>query len=188
MRFVGIDPATVTGFVALDINGNVLEERDVGKKGKGGITIDQLVSLENDVYRLLKPGDEIVIEGTPFDTQKAITAGMIHGGIRTMIVRKGMSFNEASPNSVKKFVAHTGWTGEVGSKKRLKGEAAKRAVAADVLKHFGYSHKSHNVTDAYIIARIALNVYLYRELMPTLDNLPYQLEVVQTILEGKGDE
>ncbi len=32
-RFVGIDPATKTGFVALDIDGNVLMETEL--KGKG---------------------------------------------------------------------------------------------------------------------------------------------------------
>lgn len=34
MRFVGIDPATTTGFVALDEEGNVLVETDVRGEGK----------------------------------------------------------------------------------------------------------------------------------------------------------
>ncbi|WEK53285.1 MAG: hypothetical protein P0Y55_11875 [Candidatus Cohnella colombiensis] len=188
MRFVGIDPATVTGFVALDIHGNVLEELEVkgeGKSEKGGITTEKLVSLENNLYRLLNPGDEIVLEGAAMGTQKGITTGMIHGGLRTMVHRKGMTFNLLNPTSTKKYVGVTGWTGDKGSKRRLNDKEKKAAVRAAVLEHFGYTHKSHNVIDAYIIARVALNVYLYRELLPTLDNLPYQLEVIQGILEGK---
>lgn len=191
MRFVGIDPATVTGFVALDIHGNVLEELEVkgdGKTEPGGISIDKLVSLENNLYKLLKPGDEIVLESAAMGTQKGITTGMIHGGLRSMVHRKGMTFNLLNPTSTKKYVGVTGWTGEKGSKRRLKDAEKKAAVRAAVLENFCYSHKSHNVTDAFIIARVALNVYLYRELMPTLDNLPYQLEVIRSILEGKGDE
>lgn len=34
MRFLGIDPATTTGFVALDEEGNVLVEEDLRGTGK----------------------------------------------------------------------------------------------------------------------------------------------------------
>lgn len=180
MRLVGIDPATKTGFVALDLHGNVLVEKEL--KGESKFDIERLVELEDEVYRHLRKEDEIVIEGTPFDTQKAITAGMIHGGLRTMIVRKSLSFNEAAPNAVKKFVGVTGWVGEPGSKRRLKDKEKKEAMKAACLEHFGYTHKSDNVVDAYVIARIALNLYRCREFMPMIDVQPYQLEVINSIL------
>lgn len=188
MRFVGIDPATNTGFVALDEQGNVLAAHSIqgeGKTVKGGITTEKLVSLENQVFRLLLPGDEIAVEDTAFRTPNAVTTGMIHGGIRTMIYRKGMTFNLVNPGHTKKFVAVTGWTGEVGSKRRLEGVEKKKAMAAAVRKHWGFTHKSHDVVDAYIIARIALNLYRCREFMLMYDTLPYQREVIESIL-GEG--
>lgn len=185
MRFIGIDPATRTGFVALDIDGNILEQIELQGKGptvKGGISIEKLVSLENVLFQQLHQQDEILIEQPAMGTQKGVTTGMIHGGLRTMIHRKGMVFNEINPTSTKKYVAVTGWTGEVGSKRRLKDKEKKEAVAAAAKELFGFTHKSDNVTDAYIIARAAVNLYRMREYMPLLDTEPYQVEVINSIL------
>ncbi|WP_081275966.1 hypothetical protein [Paenibacillus polymyxa] len=185
MRFVGIDPATTTGVVALDIEGNVLLQtaiRGKGPKIPGGITTPQLVSLQNQLYQLLQLGDEILKEDAAPGTQKGITTGMIHGNLRTIIHRKGLAFNLVMPSAVKKYVAVTGWTGETGSKRRLKDAEKKKAMAAAAKLHFGYTHPSHDVVDAYIIARIALNLYRMREYMPLLDNEPYQIEVIESIL------
>lgn len=186
MRFCGVDPATRTGFVALNERGEVLVEvelKGVGEKGKGNeITIPQLVDLENKLYRILEPGDEILIEQAAAGTQKGITTGMIHGGLRGMICRRNLSYNEINPLHTKKYVGVTGWKGEVGSKVRLKDKEKKAAVKAAALELFGYTHKSDNVIDAYIIARASLNLYLLREYKPLLDNWPQQLEVIQAIL------
>lgn len=185
MRFVGIDPATKTGFVALDERGEVLVEVELkgeGKSEKGGITIPQLVDLENHLYKLLQPSDEIMIEQAAAGTQKGITTGMIHGGLRGMICRRGLSYNEINPLHTKKYVGVTGWKGEVGSKVRLKDKEKKEAVKAAVSEHFNYTHKSDNVIDAYIIARAAWQLHQLREYKPLVDLLPYQQEVIQAIL------
>lgn len=188
MRFVGIDPATTTGFVALDEQGNVLEVlsiRGEGKTQKGGITTEQLISLENQLFRLVRPGDEICIESPAFGTQNGVSTGMIHGGIRTMIARKGLAFNLVNPTSTKKYVGVTGWVGEAGKKRRLKDGEKKAAVKAAVLEHWNWTHKSHDVIDAYIIARIALNLYRCREFVMMLDVQPYQRDVIGDILGEK---
>jgi len=179
VRFVGIDPATKTGVVALDLQGNVLLEQEikgVGPTVKGGISAEQLVSLENQLYRLLEPGDEIVIESPAFGTQTAITTGMIHGGIRTMIKRKGLDFDLLNPNHTKKYVGV----------KIVRGESQKQKkdrVAAAVKELFGYTHKSDNVVDAYIIARVSLSLHLMRNYIPPIDNDRIQIEVVQGLME-----
>lgn len=186
IRFVGVDPATRTGFVALDERGNVLVEEELKGKGTGALDIPQLVSLEDMLFKRLIPEDEIVIEAAAPGTQKAITTGMIHGGLRSMIIRSRLSYNEVNPTQTKKFVGVTGWTGEKGNKRRLVDKEVKAAMKEAVLQHFCYTHKSDNVIDAYIIARIAWNVYLRRELLPVVDTLPYQLEVIKSILEPEG--
>ncbi|GIO57973.1 hypothetical protein [Paenibacillus cineris] len=177
MRFVGIDPATKTGFVALDEQGNVLVETEVigsGKKMKGGLTTEQLVSLENQVYKLLKPGDIIAIEQPAMGTQSGVTTGMIHGGLRSMIYRKGLDFIDVNPQRTKKFV-------NVG---RVPSKVKKKAMEAAALDHFGYEHPSDNVTDAYIIARIAEAVYRVRKGLRALASyMIYQGEVITAIAD-----
>lgn len=187
MRFVGIDPATVTGFCALDENGNVLVAESIKGKGKlvkGGITDEQRVSLENQLYKLLEPGDDIILEDAAVGTQRGITTGMIHGSIRSMIFRKGLIPNIVSPNAVKKYVGVSGWKGAKGSKERLDGDEKKAAVKEAVLRHFNWTHKSHDVIDAYIMAKIALHLYKLRELLPVSNVTSYQSEVVRDILKG----
>ncbi|MEC0237807.1 hypothetical protein P4H71_26165 [Paenibacillus kribbensis] len=186
MRFIGIDPATTTGFVALDIEGNVLVEKSFRGKGKsipGGISPEQRMSLENQLFQLLQPGDMIVKEGVAHRTPKLITTSKIHGGLEGMVTRKNLPFDEVAPDAVKKFVAVTGWKGQKGSKQRLKGTKEKKeAMAAAALKHFDYSNPSNDIVDAYIIARISLNLYLAREFKPMIDTFPYQIEVIESIL------
>lgn len=179
MRLVGIDPATRTGFVALDYEGNVLQELELkgaGKAEKGGISVEQLVDLENQLYRLLQPNDLICIEDTPFKTNDAITTGMIHGGLRSMIHRKKLDFDVVNPMWTKKYVDVKVERGQTDKEK-------KDAVKAAVLEQFRYTHKSHNIVDAYIIARIALNLHRMRQHEPMLDNHRRQIEVVEGIMQ-----
>lgn len=185
MRFVGIDPATVTGFVALDENGEVLVAEPIKGKGKtviGGITAEQLVSLENQLFNLLLPNDEIILEDIAKGTQMGVSTGMIHGGIRTMIHRRGLIPNLVNPMWTKKYVGVTGWKGEKGSKELMKGSEKKEAVRVAVIEHFNWTHKSHDVIDAYIMAQIALYLYKKRELLPCPKLASYQLEVIESIL------
>lgn len=178
-RFVGIDPATKTGFVALDENGNVLDEFELhgaGPKEKGGISIEQLVDLENQLYKCLVQGDIVCIEDTPFGTMNAITAGMIHGGLRSMVHRKKLDFDLVNPMWTKKYV-------DVKVEKGQTEKQKKDAVKTAVMTQFSYTHKSHNVVDAYIIARIALNLHRMRIYEPLLDQHRLQQEVVTSIMQ-----
>ena len=188
MRFVGIDPATNTGFVALDEDGNVMVAeviRGKGAKAPGGITTEQLVSLENQLYKFLQPGDEIVKEDAAPGTQKALTTGKIHGGIETMIFRRGLVPNIVAPNAVKKFVAVTGFKDGPGRKVRMSQSEGKEAMKQAVFAHWGWTHKSHDVIDAYVLARIALSLYQCREFIPLLELQSYQVEVIESILQKR---
>ena len=179
MRYVGIDPSTKTGLVALDEDGNVLKQKEL--KGIGKEDPKRIVTLAAEIMDYIQPNDYINIESPGFDTQRAVQAGWIHGTIRNELFKRGFSYTEVAPNAVKKFVNVTGWTGEKGSKKRLKGKEKKAAIADAVLKHYGFSHPSDNVVDAYIMAQIAKALKEYTDGKALL--LPqYQIEVIGTIL------
>ncbi|MGM0863398.1 MAG: hypothetical protein ACQEWF_01825 [Bacillota bacterium] len=125
MRFVGIDPSTKTGFVALDDHGIVVREKEL--TGVGGQDPKWMITLINEIITYVQPGDIICIEGFPYSTQKAMFAGGLHHGIRNELYKRKLPYYEVAPNAVKKYVGVTGWTGEKGSKKRLTGPQKKRA-------------------------------------------------------------
>jgi crossover junction endodeoxyribonuclease RuvC len=99
-----------------------------------------------------------------------------------MIFRRGLIPNIVSPNAVKKYVGVSGWKGDKGSKVRLKDDEKKEAVKGAVIEHFNWTHKSHDVIDAYIMAQIALYLYKKRELLPCPTLTSYQVEVIESIL------
>lgn len=173
MRFIGIDPSTKTGFVALNKNGQVLKAKEI--TGIGDQDPKRMTSLIYDLMLHIQKEDIICIEGFPFSTQKAMFAGGIHHGIRNELFKRGFKYYEVAPNAVKKYVGVTGWEGEPGNKKRLKGAAKKRAVMDAVKSHFGFVHPSDNVVDAYIMAQIARSLKQYTV------NSVYQLEVIKKI-------
>ncbi|MEK5415108.1 hypothetical protein [Paenibacillus sp. FSL L8-0708] len=180
MRFVGIDPATTTGFVALDEEGNVLVATDVkgvGKRVPGGISIGMLVSLENKLYNLLKPGDIVAIEESAKKTQRGVTTGMIHGGLRSMLYRKGLEFVDVNPQRTKGFVNRN---------QRVTSSEKKKHVAAGVLEHYGYEHSSDNVTDAYIIAKIAQALYTVKNGGGMELYTSYQQRIIKAIISPEA--
>ncbi|MFH0067516.1 hypothetical protein [Peribacillus sp. NPDC056705] len=184
MRFVGIDPASKTGFVALAEAGVVLREKEL--TGLGDKDPKRMSTLIDEIIAHIRKGDIICIEGFPFDTQKAMFAGGLHWGIRNALFKQGYKYYEAAPNGVKKFVNVTGWVGEVGHKKRLKGKDKKLAIKKAVKEHFGFVHKSDNVVDAYILAEIAKSLWTVESGIECLMNAgyfpSYQAEVIDVIL------
>ncbi|WP_264737290.1 hypothetical protein [Cytobacillus firmus] len=182
MRFVGIDPSSKTGFVALDEHGEVLRAKEL--TGVSDEDPRRMVTLINEVVAHIKPGDFICIEGFPFDTQKAMFAGGLHHGIRNELFKRKLHYYEVAPNAVKKFVNVTAWTGEKGSKKRLTGPQKKKVVMEAVREHFGFTHKSDNVVDAYVLAKIAVNLFFVQE-TDSFSGMNYQSEVIEAILNPK---
>ncbi|MDR4318415.1 Uncharacterised protein [Niallia circulans] len=183
MRFIGIDPSTKTGFVALDDEEGILKEKEI--TGIGTVDPKRMRTMIIDVMDHIKKDDIIAIEGFGFASQQAVQNGGIGWGIRMALDARKMNYIEVAPNALKKYVGVTGWTGEKGSKRRLSGPEKKRAVKAAVKEHFNYSHKSDNVIDAYVLAQIARDVY-YTKHSPLIKEygISYQNEVIDTILKG----
>jgi len=185
MRFVGIDPSTKTGFVALDEHGQVLKAKEL--TGVGDQDPKRMVTLIDEVMAHIKQDDVICIEGFSFNStgQGVDFQYGLGWNIRNALFRRRFKYFEAAPNAVKKFVGVTGWIGEPGNKKRLTGPQKKRAVMRAVFEHFGFENKSDNIVDAYIMAEIARCIGLGAT---SITRYKYQLEVIDSILHPKPKE
>lgn len=169
IRFVGIDPSTETGFVAIDINGLVIIQKTLS--GIGDIDPLRISTLVDEVREHLRRSDRVCIEGLamgfrPEKSQSITLQAGIHWAIRVMMF-KGLEFNHdvISPNTLKKRVGVTGFKDErdpdTGRKIRLKGKNEKKnAVIAGTEAAFGMSFTNDNVNDAFVLAHIARDKYL----------------------------
>lgn len=168
MRFVGIDPSTKTGFVALNEDGEVLKAKEL--TGVGNKDPKRMITLIDEIGDHLQEGDFIVIEGFAYHAQgKGVSFQYGLGwGIRMALAKLRFQYIEATPAAVKKFA-----TG--------KGNAKKDAMAVPIYKHWGFEHTSDNVRDAYVLAQIAKGIYY---MLNGIDNnlTKYQEEVIKTIL------
>ena len=173
-RFVGLDPSTKTGFVALDESGKVIEAKEI--TGIGSVDPKRMRSMIIFILDHIKPNDFIAIEGFGYASQQAVQNGGIGWGIRMPLYAKGFKYYEVAPNAVKKFVNVSGWKGEDGKKLRLKDKEKKLAVKKAVYEHYGFQHSSDNVVDAFIIAQIA------KAIKDPSNLTTYQQEVIDTIL------
>jgi len=164
MRFVGIDPSTKTGFVALDETGQVLKAKEL--TGVGAVDPKRMITLIDEIIEHIQKDDFIVIEGFGFASQQAIQLGGIGWGIRMALARRGFTYTEATPTQLKKFASG-------------KGNTKKDELAVHIYKNFGFEHASDNVRDAYVLAEIALALKLNRV------KRAYQSEVYEAILNPK---
>ncbi|KAA0547556.1 hypothetical protein FZW96_11960 [Bacillus sp. BGMRC 2118] len=169
MRFIGIDPSTKTGFVALDEHGNVLKQKEL--TGVGSVDPKRMITLIDEVMDFIRPNDFIVIEGFGYASQQAVQLGGIGWGIRTGLARRGHSYIEASPSQLKKFASG-------------KGNMKKDELAVHIYKNYGFEHSSDNVRDAYVLARIAVDLFKVQQ-GEIIAAYKRELEVIGAILNPK---
>ncbi|MDY7222116.1 RuvC family protein [Halalkalibacterium halodurans] len=165
MRFIGIDPSTKTGFVALDAEGNVLRAKEL--TGIGDKDPKRITTLIQEVISHIQPNDHVAIEGFSYNSQGR-GVGFQFGigyGMRIALYSRNRSYREVTPGQLKKFA-----TG--------KGNTSKADMAQPILETWGYSHPSDNVLDAYVLAQIARAIAQKDKLTLT----EYQQEVIETIL------
>lgn len=158
MRFVGIDPSTKTGFVALDEAGKVLIATVI--EGVGKEDPKRMFTMIDLIRETLKKSDIIAIEGFGYASQQAIQMGGIGWGIRGLLYRSGMKYEEIAPNTLKARVGVSGWKGEKGSKERLSKDEKKQAVITGTERTFGRSFTNDNINDAFVLAHIVRERYL----------------------------
>ncbi len=174
MRYIGLDPSTRTGFVALDEDGQVIKQLEL--KGQGNKDPYRMITLIDEIIYHIHKDDFVVVEGFGFASQQAVLNGGIGWSIRMALARRGIEYVEVAPNALKKYVGVSGWEGEAGNKKRLQGVEKKKAVMNAVESHFGFKNSNDNINDAYVLAQIGRALKLRK-----VQHL-YQKEVLETIM------
>lgn len=174
-RYVGIDPSTKTGFVAINENGTIDRQKEL--TGLGNVDPIRMITLIDEVMAHIKPNDVICIEGFGFASQQAIQLGGIGWGIRMALARRGFRWYEVAPMALKKFAGATGNKGPDG--KSIKAD--KIEVAKQVLKRWNFESGSDNVTDGYLLARVAEAIWKYTNEIE-FEYPKFQEEVIHTIL------
>lgn len=173
MRFVGIDPSTKTGFVAIAANCEVLKAKEL--TGVGTLDPKRMATMIDEVMRHIQPDDFVVIEGFGYSTTQGIQLGGIGWGIRMALLRRRINYIEVAPNAVKKFA-----TG--------KGNSTKEEMIQPLLDRWGFNNPSDNIRDAFVMAHIARNLSILRDASELEMNMlldPYQSEVIFNILHPK---
>lgn len=165
MRYVGLDPSTKTGFVALDESGQVLRAKEL--TGVGNKDPIRMITLIDEVIRHVRKDDFILIENFSYMSQGQyiLQLGGIGWGIRMALVRHGFKYIEVAPGQLKKFGCG-------------KGNASKDSLGVGIYKNFGFEHTSDNVRDAYVLAQIG------RALKYKKVDYQYQKEVVEKLLDS----
>jgi crossover junction endodeoxyribonuclease RuvC len=162
VRFIGVDPSTKTGIVALSSNGEVLVAKEIEKEGKDPERMSELIQA---VTNEIEDTDIVAIEGFGFASQRGFLLGGIGWGIRLELYRRGIPYLEIAPSALKKFTG-------------AKGNANKEKIAVEVYKRWGFEHDSNNVIDAYVLAQIA------RSTKGLIDTTKFQKEVLEKVKEG----
>lgn len=183
IRFVGLDPATNTGFAALDGNGEVLTAK-VLTGTKGGSTERKVMTLHDEVMRHLRPTDAVAVEWFALnarDTNKASSGNNWGARLAAERVCKNGIFISPLPGSVKDFVNVSEWEGEKKTKDnpkgktRVSGDALKDKVRQGVREHWGLIYESYDINDAIVLAHISRAVWRIRNGVDTYqDYYEYQ--------------
>lgn len=165
MRFVGIDPSTLTGIVVIDENGVVLHQEEIHLESGMYSTAEQMQDYGRKIAQYATGADVTCIEGFSFGSKgKGVSTQYGIGfAIRFALRDVGITFMEPTPSQVKKFA-----TG--------KGNTPKDNMVLPIFKTWEYEHKSNNVRDAFVLAQIARSIS-----MGTF-SYKYQLDVLESIL------
>lgn len=163
VRYVGIDPSTGTGLVILDEDGQVIEAVSL-KAGKEDDPL-RFMNLTKRIRKHLNPAtDKVLIEGFSFGSRGKGVSTMYGIGwcIRIMLTEEVFQWQEVPPTSLKKFASN-------------KGNAKKEDLVLPVYKKWGFESDSNDITDGYVMARMAWSMNNPENL------LTYEKEVLSKI-------
>jgi len=145
--FVGIDPSfSGSGVIVLDKDGEIIEEKLITTDSKQSVE-ERLIDIREQLsfIPVIVNLKSIYFEGPSYSSngQFALQMGALHFMIRMMFFESKVEYKIIAPGTLKKFV-----TG--------KGNAKKDLMLLKVYKKWGVEFSDNNMSDAYGLARMAL--------------------------------
>jgi crossover junction endodeoxyribonuclease RuvC len=144
--FVGIDPSiNATGLIVLDKHANIIEQKLFSVKSEK--FEEGLLKYENEISFIPKIMNlqSVYLEGPAYQAtgQVILQMGALHFMTRLFLFKNHLNYKIIAPGTLKKFVT--------GS-----GRAKKDLMLLKVYKKWGVEFEDHNLSDAYGLARMAL--------------------------------
>ena len=144
--YVGMDPSiNATALIVLDKDANIIEQKLFSIKSEK--FEEGLLKYENEISFIPKIMNlqSVYLEGPAYQaTGKVILQmGALHYITRLFLFRNGLNYKIIAPGTLKKFVTGT-------------GRAKKDLMLLKVYKKWGVEFDDHNLSDAYGLARMAL--------------------------------
>lgn len=160
MRFVGIDPSTKTGVVALDEIGNVLTAKEI--TGIGDVDPKRVGTMTDYVMSFVPDSSiHVGIEAYAFSaTGRGVSVQYSVGAlIRDRLWRRRVKTVELNPHWIKKWLSIDQFSGKAKKeggegKTRKKSSDVKQEIIQGVKDRYGFHTDSDNIADAYVIAQI----------------------------------
>jgi crossover junction endodeoxyribonuclease RuvC len=139
---LGLDPSTITGWVALHKSGHCEWGEAQFKKQSGIQRVDSFLGWTNEIMTEYKPM-KVCIEGYGYANKYTLaTLVEIGTAIRLALHAHQCEYIEIAPGTLKKFA-----TG--------KGNAKKDQIMLAVYKKWGFDPETNNIADAYVLAKMA---------------------------------
>jgi crossover junction endodeoxyribonuclease RuvC len=139
---LGIDPSTITGWVALHKGGHCEWGEAQFKKQNGIQRVDSFLGWANDIMEIYRPR-AVFIEGYGYANKYSLaTLVEVGTAIRLALHAHGCEYVEIAPSALKKFA-----TG--------KGNSKKEQIMLAVFKKWGFDPETNNIADAYVLAKMA---------------------------------
>lgn len=169
MKFVGIDPSTKTGFVALNEDASILAAEEITARTTKDP--ERMIEIIDKVMNHIEPDDVVCIEGFAYGA-KGNAVGILYGigwGIRMAFFYKGIPYIEVTPGQLKKYASS-------------KGTTKKDELAVCIFERWGFKHSSDNVRDAFVLAQIAHKLYKTK-INQAAKVTKFQAEIIQQLLK-----
>jgi len=163
VRYVGLDISTKTGLCILDVDGNVLDSRELLTQDLGDP--QRMMDLSERILKFLNPEtDKVIIEHFAYSGKGQGVSFQYGAGyiVREMLINNNIPYTEVAPTSLKKFASNN-------------GQAKKDALVLPIYKKWGFEHDSDNVRDAFVLSRMGWSMYNHDNL------LAYEKEVLKKI-------
>ena len=147
--FVGVDPSiNATGIIVLDEGANIIEQKLFSVKDemfeKSLLKYEKEIGFIPNILNL----QAVYLEGPAYQAtgRVILQMGALHYMTRLFLHKKGKNYKIIAPGTLKKFVTGT-------------GRAKKDLMLLKVYKKWGVEFDDHNLSDAYGLARMALEEY-----------------------------